>query len=140
MKKCPSNTIYGTNAAQDSVQRGPPSRRKFVELTEYCEQKYHRIDSSIINLMSYISTGIFVWCLLRGICFGISFSSIEGVRIKEILNVAMYTAPYFFCSLIFIDIVIITWAMIQVGQLRSRMWRITKIGVKERGYTLPYRL
>nr|WP_181375462.1 hypothetical protein [Pectobacterium carotovorum]ALG88466.1 Hypothetical protein [Pectobacterium carotovorum] len=95
MKKCPSNTIYGTNAAQDSVQRGPPSRRKFVELTEYCEQKYHRIDSSIINLMSYISTGIFVWCLLRGICFGISFSSIEGVRIKEILNVAMYTAPYF---------------------------------------------
>lgn len=140
MKKCPSNTIYGTNAAQDSVQRGPPSRRKFVELTEYCEQKYHRIDSSIINLMSYISTGIFVWCLLRGICFGISFSSIEGVRIKEILNVAMYTAPYFFCSLIFIDIVIITWAMIQVGQLRSRMWRITKIGVKERGYTPPYRL
>lgn len=140
MKKCPSNTIYGTNAAQDSVQRGPPSRRKFVELTEYCEQKYHRIDSSIINLMSYIATGIFVWWLLRGICFGISSSSIEGMRIKEILNVAMYTAPYFFCGLVFIDIVIITLAVIQVGQLRSRMWRITKIGVKERGYTPPYRL
>lgn len=140
MKKCPSNTIYGTNAAQDSVQRGPPSRRKFVELTEYCEQKYHRIDSCIINLMSYISTGVFVWWLLRGICFGISSSSIEGMRIKEMLNIAMYIGPYLFCSMALIDIVIITWAVIQVGQLRSRMWRITKIGVKERGYTPPYRL
>lgn len=121
MKKCPSNMIYGTNAAQDDVQRGPPSRREFVELTEYCERKYHRIDSSIINLMSFISTGIFVWWLLRGICIGISFSSIESMRIKEMLNVAMYIAPYFFCSLVFIDIVIMTWAMIQVGQLRSRM-------------------
>ncbi|NIH07026.1 hypothetical protein [Providencia rettgeri] len=140
MKKCSEKMNFGANSAQDGVQRGPPSRREFVELTEYCERKYHRIDSSIINLMSYISTGIFVWWLLRGICFEISFSSIEGMRIKEILNVAMYTAPYFFCSLVFIDIVIITWAVIQVGQLRSRMWRITKIGVKERGYTPPYRL
>lgn len=129
MKKCSGKMSVDANAAQVGVQRGPLSRREFVELTEYCERKYHRIDSRIINLMSYISTGIFVWWLLRGICFGIFFSSIESMRIKEMLNVVMHIGPYFFCSVAFIDMVIITWAVIKVGLLRSRMLHITEIGV-----------
>ncbi|MEX9225549.1 hypothetical protein AB7W86_19810 [Providencia rettgeri] len=129
MKKCSGKMSFDANATQVGVQRGPLSRREFVELTECCERKYHRIDSSIINLMSYISMGVFVWWLLRGICFGISFSSIEGMRIKEMLNVVMHIGPYFFCSVAFIDMVIITWAVIKVGLLRSRMLHITEIGV-----------
>ena len=121
MKKCSEKMSFDAKAAQDGVQRWPPPRREVVELTEYCEQKYHRIDSSMMSLIGCIPIGIFVWWLLRGICIGTSLLSIDGMRIKEILNVAMNIVPYFLGSRALIHIVIIIFAVIQVGRLRSRM-------------------
>ncbi|WP_140187516.1 MULTISPECIES: hypothetical protein [Providencia] len=101
-----------------------------VELARACEREWHRVDSSVLNGLSYLIAGAFLWWLLHGLFNGM-WSGDAVIpeaqwRVKDILNVAMYVVPYCFFALALRHGVVAIFSLLQAGYLHYQMQRLKR--------------